>query len=305
MVNDAMRRDIGDRIFVNEDLSRPENRINVAMFGLLAQDWFRLWMLSMLGMSEDAVIYPPTNTGEARPDLTVEDPVGRKTLGWIEVEVRTDAGQASRYRDRFQEPVKTIWGRDCHGGDLSLECIAASVKDKINGGSLAPQAELHALLLQKLIESALGEANSTSKPVAVSEQMKRDHWFVNALINSLGDLLDFDLKPAVAGRLKANSRGDSGFSLRVFSRKAKKREVSILSVRNGSDDVHFSTRAHLKKYLPHHDAAIAAWVDQVRRIGGEIDTQNGKQIRVRFKSHTSDELMADVVKCITAFSRLA
>ena len=30
-------------LFLSEDLSKPENRINVALFGLMTQDWFREW----------------------------------------------------------------------------------------------------------------------------------------------------------------------------------------------------------------------------------------------------------------------
>ena len=29
------------QIFTNEDLSKAENRVNVALFGLMPQDWFR------------------------------------------------------------------------------------------------------------------------------------------------------------------------------------------------------------------------------------------------------------------------
>ena len=75
---------IGDRIFTNEDLSRPENRINVAMFGVMAQDWFRVWLLSELNLPASSVVFPPTNVGTERPDFTVEDPGTGDRLGWID-----------------------------------------------------------------------------------------------------------------------------------------------------------------------------------------------------------------------------
>lgn len=58
-VDNANRGGIDERIFVNEDLSRPENRINVALFGLMAQDWFRTWLLRSLDMPENAIVFPP------------------------------------------------------------------------------------------------------------------------------------------------------------------------------------------------------------------------------------------------------
>ena len=29
-----------DDLFVNEDISKPENRVNLALFSLMQQDWF-------------------------------------------------------------------------------------------------------------------------------------------------------------------------------------------------------------------------------------------------------------------------
>ena len=96
---------IDERIFVNEDLTHPENRINVALFGLMAQDWFRTWLLLRLGMPENAIVFPPTNAGAQRPDFTVEDPATGKTIGWVEVEIGTDEGQLRRYKEYLKEGV--------------------------------------------------------------------------------------------------------------------------------------------------------------------------------------------------------
>ena len=196
---------IADRIFTNEDLSRPENRINVAMFGLMAQDWFRIWLLSELEFCCSAVVYPPRNVGLERPDFAVEDPETGDTFGWIEVEVGSDAGQRKRYADRFPEPVKTIWGTDGPGCDLSLEHISTRLEEELAADSLAPQARLSVVLLHKLIVTALSNTTSTSKPVTVSNTMKA-HWLVRALTDCMGERLDFDLRPAVSGYVKANAR---------------------------------------------------------------------------------------------------
>ena len=299
---------IDERLFVNEHLSRPENRINVALFGLMAQDWFRIWLLLRLDMPENAIVFPPTNTGPQRPDFTIEDPVTGKTFGWIEVEIGSDEGQLRRYSEYFmrefgkEDSVKSICGR---GGDLSLECISSRLKTELDAGTLAPQSGLSVRLLRKLIDQALGRDASASKPVPVSERMK-DHWLVRALTHRLGDRLDFDLKPAVPNRLKANARGESGFSLRVQSPIPSGREVSILNVRGGAEDVRFASRAHLERHLPDHRAdAIAAWCNLVRHIGGEIDLVTVKQVAVRVQRPAFEKHEAEFAECLASLSRAA
>ena len=313
-VDDANRGGIDERIFVNEDLTRPENRINVALFGLMTQDWFRTWLLRSLDMPENAIVFPPTNLGAQRPDFTIEDPntievpnTG-KPFGWIEVEVGSDEGQLRRYEESFEKEfrrqgcVKSIWGRS---GDLSLERISSRLKSELDAGTLAPQQSLSVRLLRKLIEQALGEVASTSKPVPVSDHMK-DHWLVQALRNRLGDRLDFDLKRAVPGCLKANARGERGFSLRVYSPISSQREVSVLHIRGDADEVGFASRARLERYLPHHPAeTIAAWCQLVRHLGGEIDTVSETHIPVRVDSKAFKEHEAEFAECLTKLSRAA
>ena len=299
---------IDERMFVNEYLSHPENRINVALFGLMAQDWFRTWLLSRLGMPETSIVFPPTNTGAQRPDFAIEDPATGKTLAWLEVEVGSDEGQLGRYKEHFEKEfgkegcVKSICGR---AGDLSLECIASRLTSELDARTLAPQPELSVRLLRKLIEQALGEATSASKPVQVSERMK-DHWLVRRLMHRLGDRLDFDLKRAVPGYLKANARGERGFSLRVFSPISSGREVSILHVRGGAEEVRFASRAHLERYLSDHCAeTIAAWCNLVRRIGGNIEVVGETQVPIRIQRPAFEEHEAEFAKCLMTLSRSA
>lgn len=218
---------IGDRIFTNEDLSHRGNRINVAMFGVMAQDWFRVWLLAELNLPASSVVFPPTNVGTERPDFAVEDPRSGDTLSWIEVEVGSDPGQQSRYASRFHEPVKTIWGSDTHRCDVSLGRIKERLETELAADSLNPQARLSVVLLRNLIVTALSNTTSTSKPVMVSNEMK-EHWLVRALTDCLGERLDFELRPAVPGHVKAQANEVRGLSLRVFSKIASQRDVSVL-----------------------------------------------------------------------------
>ena len=36
------------------------------MFGVMAQDWFRVWLLSKLNLPASSVVFPPTNVGTER-----------------------------------------------------------------------------------------------------------------------------------------------------------------------------------------------------------------------------------------------
>ena len=252
-------------------------------------------------MCDRAVVFPPTNVGLERPDFTVEYPGTGDTLGWIEVEVGSDPGQRKRYADRFSEPVKTIWGSDSHCCDLSLERIAARLETELAADSLEPQARLSVVLLHKLIIGALSNTRSASKPVTVSDEMK-EHWLVRALTDCLGERLDFKLKPAVPGHVKANARGARGLSLRVFSRIASKGDVSVLSIRGGAEEIRFARRARLEKYLPDSSEAIAAWCDLVRRLGGELDVQKPEQVPVRLNGQAFNERKTEFAKCLAALS---
>ena len=292
---------INERIFVNEDLSRPENRINIAMFGLMAQGWFRTWLLSQLGITGNAIVYPRTNSEAMRPDFTIEDADTGETLGWIEVEIGRDSGQLSRYQGNFVEPVKTIWG--C-SGDVSLECIASRLNGELEAGTLQPQARMSVLLLRKLIVNALTDTASDSKPVQVSTEM-RGHWLVQGLVERLGDRLDFDLKPIVPGNLKANARGREGFSLRVFSRMASAHDVSVLHIHGGAAEIRFASRARLERYLSDHGEAIAAWCGVIRRMGGEIDISRMEQVPIRIRKAKFAEQMIEFSECLAALTRPA
>ena len=159
-------------LFLSEDLKKPENRINVALFGLMQQDWFRKWFLSELRLPTDAVVYPPTNTKGARPDLKAKGPDGA-TLAWIEVEVGTNVAQAEDYRQRYRpEPVKTLWGKQDSGGDLSLEEIANYLDHQTD---LRPQIGINVQYLRKQIRQALGEHSQSSQRANVSDEMWEDY----------------------------------------------------------------------------------------------------------------------------------
>ena len=80
-------------VFVNEDVSKPENRVNLALFSLMQQTWFREWFLDKLELATDAVVYPAkTQKEHQRPDFRVATPDGTRSA-WIEVELSKNQEQ--------------------------------------------------------------------------------------------------------------------------------------------------------------------------------------------------------------------
>ncbi len=266
-----------DDMFVNEDLSKPENRINIAIFGLMPPDWFREWFLKELNLQSDAIVYPPRDAEGARPDLKVVAGDGRP-LARLEVELGTNPGQAEDYRKRYSEPVKTVWGKRSDDGDLSLEEIAARLDCQKD---LSPQTQVNVGYLSKLIREGLGGHSGSTGRAAVSDEM-RDHQLVKGLSERLGDRLRFDLrsKPPRVGCLKADTTStpdNQGFSLRVYSGVAQKRTVFILNIsgRSGQKTVNFPSKAWLEKYLPDHHAQVEAYASLLDKMGLDIAASTG------------------------------
>jgi hypothetical protein len=163
-----------DGIFTHENLNSPENRINVALFGLMAVREVRLWLLERVGLPAHAALFPPKNIegGSRRPDLRVVDPTSEKTLAWIEVEITSDLGQLEGYRTKCApDPVFALWGRRSHGGDLSLEELAAHLETLVTTHQdTQVRFNIRHLLLQ-IGEALEGRASTSYKRAPVSENM--------------------------------------------------------------------------------------------------------------------------------------
>ncbi|MFV1991922.1 MAG: hypothetical protein ACC652_14415, partial [Acidimicrobiales bacterium] len=213
-----------------------------------------------LDLPADSRVYPPTNINGVRPDLKVIDPSGA-TLAWIEVELGTNPAQVADYESRFEEPIKTVFGKRKHDGDLSLEDVASRLGSE---RGLPPQVELNVQHLRDQIRQSLSEFSSSSSTRAeVSDEMKENP-LVSGLINRLGDRLLFTTGSIPMGRLEADTVSKQGFSLRVNSRKSGSGTLSVLSISGGSDKVVFPPLAKLDRYLPNHGRETAAYAALLR-----------------------------------------
>ena len=261
-----------DDLFLNEDLSRPENRVNVALFGLMPQDWFREWFLAQLGLTTDAVVYPPKNWNGARPDLKVAGRDG-STLAWVEVELSSNAAQAEDYERRYSEPIKTVWGRQSNGGNLSLDEIADRLRNQTN---LPLQTAINVQHLIGLIQEGLEGFSSPQGRASVSDEVWERNPLVLGLRKRLGDdKLRRNLGSGAppVGYLKADTTdtpNNQGFSLGVNSNESTNGTLKIMSITAGRPTVYFPSLVKLNKYLPGHKAEVQAYASALRELGIDI-----------------------------------
>ena len=255
-----------DDLFVNEDISKPENRVNLALFSLMQQDWFREWLLKSLCLPADAIVYPPANVHSRRPDLKVIR--DGSVLAIIEVELGTDLGQAEDYRETFHnQEVKTIWGKRKSGADMSLEAIAEFLEEP---RCLSPQTRMNVQHLSKLIEEGLSGHSPSGERGNVSEQMW-EHTLVVALRDRLGDRLVATTDRVGIGHLKADTVGQEGFSLKV-NRRDRSGEVALFSIRGGAHLI-FPSRQRLNRCLPNHRAEVDAYMSLITMMGCDVDVR--------------------------------
>ena len=289
-----------DDLFVREDISKPENRVNLALFSVMQQDWFREWILNRLGLPSDAVVYPPMNVGARRPDLKVVR--DGSELAMIEVELGTNRVQAEDYRDHFCK-VKTIWGKREYGGDLSLEEVAEFVAGFLEEpGSLSPQTRINVQHLNKLIEEGLAGHSPSGERGPVSEEMW-GHSLVVALRVRLGDRLEATTKRVGIGCLKADTVGKQGFSLKV-NRRDKSKYVALLSINSGQDLI-FPSRQKLSRCLPNRQAEVDAYMSLVTTMGCDVDV-HGDNARPRLPLDANLEAVLgrvdELARCFAALA---
>jgi len=285
-----------DDLFVKEDISKPENRVNLALFSLMQQDWFREWVLKRLCLPVAAVVYPSTNVHNLRPDLRVV--LDGSDVAAIEVELGSNRSQAEDYREQF-DVVKTIWGKRKSRGDLSLEEVAEFLEKT---RCLSPQTKINVQHLRKLIEDGISEHSSSGQRDKVSEKMW-GHRLVVALRDRLGDRLEDTTKRVRVGHLNADTIGKEGFSLKV-NRRDTNGEVALFSISGGAQLI-FPSRRKLNRCLPNHPAEVDDYMALITRIGCDVNVC-GENARPRLPVHPYlDTVLGEVDELARCFEALA
>lgn len=244
------------RIFSREDISKPENRCNLALFHLQMWDQFHDWFLGRLGFAAEAVVYPATNSAGTRPDFVVE--LGDDKIGVVEVELgAADHTQLAEYR-KSHPNVTLIAGKKEHTCPLSLEEIAEYLDEHL---AEAPnqQIRMSAMYLHALIDVSVG-GRVGSHRAPVSEKVL-EHPFFRTLVSNLADIARAADEAAGAspGHPYYDTQADEGFSMKVYSRKSK--QVALFFRTGGRDALYFQSAEHYRKYLAGRDVDVEGFIE--------------------------------------------
>ena len=252
-------------IFVNEDVSKPENRLNLAMLALLNVATFRQWFLHRLGLPEDAVVYPPQHIrGNLRPDYVVTSPDRSVVHAWVEVELGTaNAAQLAQYRT-LEERIISIVGSGTAADDLTLEEVASSIRDLLPG--FDAQAQVAGEMVITLVRAKVGAAGLTE--YTDPDAQLRERPAIRALRDRLGDIIQFGTPPVPQGKLMITTITQSGWTLRVFARGAKDKSVSIMwDQSSGGPNLRVPSIDKLRQYLPDAGQTVGEYGSAIERLG--------------------------------------
>ena len=261
-------------LFVREDIAKPENRLNLALFALFNVRAFRRWFLSRLDLPVGAVIYPPQNVNRVRPDFVVVDGE-QQVLRWIEVELGPpDEGQLADYRSRLDEDVVCIAG----GGapDLDLDEVARAVS-RIQP-TLDSQRRYSAQAVLDLIRNAAG-ATSSASYADPDERLLREP-LIAVLLERLPGVLIPGRPSPPPGSILLTTTTQRGWTLRAYSSlEPTYRSVSVMWNRAiGGGRTQVPAAAQLRKYLPHDEQAVESYVEWLREeFGADVSAIGDRQ----------------------------
>ena len=245
-------------IHFKEDTSKPENRVNISLFHLLMNREVKNFIFSKLNLDNDCVIYPAPNleTEEFdttdRPDFKIEK--NGILVGYIEVELGKDIAQVKKYDQKTGKNIKvySIFGKQSDGGNLSLTEIFFFVKEKQIEISKSNQQYWSMELLLKLIKFYVIDGNfkSGNKRTSISTAM-RESTIIEALYDEIDDqyILDKEYDKPEKGKLLLNTVSESGFSVRVFSRKSSNNSFSLMNRTGGTERIYFPAYEKMNIYI--------------------------------------------------------
>lgn len=248
-------------VFVNEDVSKTENRLNLAILALLTVAPFRLWFLRNLALPEDSAVYPPQNIhGNLRPDYVVTSPDREFIHAWIELELgEANAKQLAKYRDALDQRVISIVGAG-RGGDLTLQDIASYVAELLP--ALDPQAQVVGEMVTTLVSEWARQTKLTD--YTDPDDQLRERPAIQALLARLGDIIGFGPPPVPRGRLKITTITQEGWSLRAFARGAKNKSIALMFC-SSDGTVRLHSIDALRYGLPEADVAIGDYANAIER----------------------------------------
>jgi hypothetical protein len=280
-VDSALQLLADPELFVNEDWTKRENRINVLHFALCSYSPWRSWYLERLNLPTGAEIFPlpteVTDEGQCRIDLGILS--NGKIIARVEHELDRDDEQYRRHDKHFPGLVKVVLGRRHYGGDLSMEDMADELRADRLGWPV--QTRLLRKLLLAIIDEGLDhyKRRLRSPHQEVSPEMRATALFAG-LVDRLGDRLVLDPdRSAVPGFLYATARGPRGYSVRAFSGVPTGDDptVSLIYRTRASDWIFCQWRqAKLEVYFPDRHPAVQEFVSLFEELGGDRTRDRSK-----------------------------
>lgn len=295
-----------DDIFVNEDISKPENRINLALFHLQMNSDFHNWFFNKLNLDTNSILYPVKNIKGTRPDYVIKT-IDDKTIGFIEVECGTDLEQFSRFKNIHEtEDVKvySVFGLKKHFPDISLEEIKEYIES--NSDSFVNVQELlSSKYLVELINNTIYTIKDTKRQ-PVNEDFINSNTFLKELLNKfeyLGIDKDIDINKPIPGHVYYDTNKDKGFSLKVYSSKGVKKGISLLNISGGRPYINFQSEEKYRDYLRHKsEKTIDEWINFISNVlKYPIKTlkYNGKQaVPINIVHQNMDELISNLSRLV-------
>lgn len=257
-------------VFVNEDVSKPENRVNLALFSLMLIPSIRDWLLKELSLPQDSIVYPPQNSAGLRPDFVVVNP-DNTVVAWIEVELGSEnTAQLIAYRNGFQEPVRSIVGAETDRGDVSLEKIATALNSELSQ-NLDRQQTTNVGVFTTLVSTLAGYPQMFTYTDPNAEI--RNNSLIRALQAHLEDVLQYGAPPVIPGTAQVSTITQKGWTIRVYSKAAKGGSVSLLWDQTmGRSRVRVPSCKRLSRCFPTASTAIESYTVFFDELGVDIRT---------------------------------
>lgn len=268
-------------IHFKEDTTKPENRVNLTLFHLLMIDEINNFVKSRLKIPLDSIIRPSPNltTEEfdlsGRPDFEINHK--NNIIGYIEVELGDeDTAQISNYK-KSGKHIYSIVGKKRYGaGDLALDEIyefTSNVKNKYLYTQKANSIQLFSNLIEYYVIGGYFDNAYKSKPL--SDKMKSSK-LVSFIFDYFGNDRILENEKTERGKIMFNTKADSGFSLRVYSREATGKSFSLMNQTGGRPFIYFPSSKKLEKYLPDKVNLINEYVNLISSLGATDITRIGE-----------------------------
>lgn len=269
-------------LFVNEDVSKPENRLNLALFGLSNVPRFREWLICRIEVPEDSVFFPPQNvTANLRPDFVVTSPSRERVHGWIEVELGSEnTAQLKAYRKHLKGKIISIAGSQVSGCRDLTDCYLSLDEISARVGELKPELDPQQLISAEAVTTLIDQEAGTGSSYAYVDPDSeiKNSPIMRMLEEHLGDILEFGTTPVPPGRVVITTGTQKGWTLRIFAREAASKSISLMWDQTlGANVIRVPSADHLRKYLPEAGEAIGDFSKAIRGLGFDIERVRGRE----------------------------